>query len=82
MIEISFEINGKKVNPNNLKDALQAAALSSVADSVKKSIGSLRCLEHGQSPKIKVKGKDLANLSFEVSGCCDYLIGKVEKKLK
>jgi len=81
MIEISYEINGRKVNPRNMKDALESAVLESVADSVKKDIGSLICSEHGKAPKIKIKGRNLDNLSFEISGCCDNLIKKVEAQL-
>ena len=82
MFDISFEINGRKVSPNNVKDVLESAILSQVAESVKKSVGNLRCAEHGQSPKIKVKGRNLKKLSFEISGCCDALIEKVRAKLK
>ena len=82
MLDISFEINGRKVNPNNMKDALESAILSQVADSVKKSVGNLRCAEHGQSPKIKIKGRNLKKLSFKISGCCDNLIEKVRAKFE
>jgi hypothetical protein len=82
MIDITFEINGRKVNPKNVGDALEAAVISQVADSIKKTVGSSRCNEHGQRPKIKVKGKNLDNLSFEVSGCCEALIGEVSAKFK
>jgi len=82
VIEISFEINGKKVNPNNIKDALEAAFLNSVQESIRKSVGSVRCQEHGQSPKIKVKGRNLDTLSFEVVGCCEGLIEEAKRKLK
>ena len=81
MLDISFEINGKKVNPNNVKNALDSAILSQVAESVKKSVGNLRCAEHGQSPKIKVKGHNLDNLSFDISGCCNDLIETVSCKI-
>jgi hypothetical protein len=58
--------------------------LSGVAESIKSSVGSIsiRCAEHGQAPKIKIKGRNIDNLSFDVSGCCDSLINKVEAKLK
>ena len=82
MFDISFEINGRKVNPNDMEDALESLILSQVAESVKESVGNLLCAEHGQSPKIKVKGRNLDNLSFDISGCCDDLIEKVHAKLK
>ena len=59
MIDVSFEINVRKVNSNNVKGVLESENLSQVAESVKKSVGNLRCAEHGHSPKIKVKWRNL-----------------------
>jgi len=82
MIDISFEINGRKMSPRNVGNMLESAMLQSVQDSISKAIGSARCSEHGQKPKIKVKGRNLDSLKFEVSGCCDNLIEEVRRKLK
>lgn len=82
MIDISFEINGRKVSPRNIGNALESALLQSVQESITKSVGSARCPKHGQKPKIKVKGRKLNSLNFEVSGCCEQLIETVKKKLK
>lgn len=82
MIDISYDIGGRKINPNNVKDALESAFFAAVADGIKKKIRSTRCLEHNGSPKIKVKGRSLNDLSMEVSGCCSSLIEKVKKELK
>lgn len=81
MIQITYEINGKKINPNNLKNALEKAIFTSVSDSIKKSIGNVRCSEHRKAPSIKVKGRSIEQLSFEVSGCCEVLVDKIKKKL-
>ncbi|MBM7422906.1 hypothetical protein [Spongiibacter marinus] len=82
MIDISFEINGRKVSPRNIGSALESALLESVQQSITKAVGSARCPEHDQKPKIKVKGRNLDSLNFEVSGCCEQLIENVKKKLK
>ncbi len=82
MIDITYEINGRKVNPNSFGNAIEQAVLGQIADHIKKAVGSVRCPEHHQAPKIKVKGRNLDNLSFEVSGCCEKLIEKVTQKLK
>lgn len=82
MIDIKFNIGGRSVNPKNMKGAIEGAILQGVQDSIKKSVGSARCPEHGSSPKVVVKGRNLDNLSFEVSGCCESLIDNVKKKLK
>ena len=82
MLELSFMINGRKVRPNQVGDALESAILRKVEDSIKKAVGAVRCPEHGQGAKIVGKGRNLSKLSFEVSGCCDALVKEVEKKLK
>ncbi|MFB4203984.1 hypothetical protein KBTX_03114 [wastewater metagenome] len=81
MIDVSFEINGKKVNPDKIGDALEAAALKSISEQIKDKLRGVKCPEHGESPKVKVQGRNLDNLSFEVSGCCDALIERVKEKL-
>jgi len=82
MIDISFEINGKKLKPNNIADELESAMLQEFAESVKKAVGSIRCSEHNQAPKVLLKGKSFDNLSIEVSGCCDDFVKKVSYRLK
>ena len=82
MIDISFEINGRKVSPGSIGGALEKAILQGVSDSIKQSVGSVRCPEHGSAPKIVAKGRSVDNLSLHVSGCCQKLIDKVQAKLK
>jgi hypothetical protein len=82
VVDISFEINGRKVSTGNVGDALEAAMLQGVSDSIKRSVGSLRCPEHGKSPKIICKGRSVDKLSFEVSACCQKLTDKVQAKLR
>lgn len=81
MFEISFEVNGRKVRPNNIKNALETAMLKNIQDSVKKAVGSLRCHEHGQAPKVVFKGRSLDRLNAHIEGCCEELIEQVRKKL-
>jgi len=82
VIDISFEINGKKVNPRNIGNPLEKALLEQVEDSIKKQVGTVRCPEHGTAPKIVCKGHNLNSLSFEVSGCCEKLVDAVKARLK
>jgi hypothetical protein len=82
MLDISFEIDGRKVSPNSVSDALEAAILRSVSASIKDRVGNIKCPDHGQTPKIVGKGRSLNTLSFDVSGCCQKLIDSVVTKLK
>lgn len=81
MSNISIEINGRKVNSSNMKNALEKALISDLTDSLKKSTWGIRCASHGEIPKLKVKGNNLDNLSIEVNGCCDALIERVKSVL-
>ncbi|MFY9075653.1 hypothetical protein OZZ08_11900 [Malaciobacter mytili] len=82
MLEVSFKINGKKVNPNNIKNQMEAMILKSIEEKIKKTISSIHCNEHNQRPKILVIGSNFNNLSFEISGCCENIIEKTKEKLK
>jgi hypothetical protein len=82
MIDISFEVNGKRLSPRNVGNTIERALLQSVQDEISRSVGSVRCPEHGQRPNIKARGRSIDSLRFEVSGCCDGLIKMVKRKLR
>ncbi|MEN8250699.1 MAG: hypothetical protein ABFS32_17330 [Bacteroidota bacterium] len=82
MIDISFEVGGKKVSSNNLGGALEKAMFDEVSKGIKKTLSSVRCGEHGRYPKVEVKGRNIDNLSFQIDGCCQPLIDKATAKLK
>jgi len=82
MIDVSFEINGRKVSPNRVSDAVEKAILQEVADNVKKALSSVRCPQHGERPRVKVKGSSLDRLNYVVEGCCQKLIDEAVKRLK
>ena len=81
MLGISFEINGRKVRPNQVADVLEKAILQNLSDSISKQLRNVRCAEHGERPKVKCKGRKLDKLTFEISGCCESLIQRATKKL-
>jgi hypothetical protein len=81
MMDISFEINGRRVNPNQMGNALEQALLSSIKDEVTRKVRSICDPVTGERPKIKVKGRSLDNLSFEISGSED-LVAHVRKALR
>ena len=82
MIDITFEIGGRRVSPDQIGDALRKVALEAVVEGIQKALGSVRCQEHDQSPTVKVKGSTMDDLSFEVGGCCQSLIDAVQEKLR
>lgn len=81
MFNVSFEINGRKVNPKNLANVLEAAVLEQFAASIKESVGSMCCPDHNQAPTVLVQGNSLKNLSIKISGCCEHFVESVRSRL-
>lgn len=82
MIDISFEIDGRTVQPDSMVDALDILFLKHVREKINDSIESACCTIHGKKPSVTVRGSSIDNLSYDVSGCCKEFVEKVKKKLK
>ncbi|CDH44017.1 hypothetical protein [Candidatus Contendibacter odensensis] len=81
MIDISFEINGRRVDPHRMQDALEGAVLQSVKEKITSKIRNIRDQKTGLPPKIRVKGTSIRNLSFDIEGS-EEVIKLVKEKLK
>ena len=68
------------MNPDNLADALMAAVLHGVEESLRARVGSIRDPETGEFPVLVVRGRDLENLSIEVEGS-ERLVALVKERL-
>lgn len=80
MINLTFEIGGRKVDPNNIGDALEKIVLQKVRASVEQKIRDVRDPETGEQPRVVVKGSGLDSLSFEISGP-EALVAEVKRRL-
>ena len=77
---ITFEINGRKVRPDQMKDALERAMLEQVHDQLVRKVGSIRDPENGAAPKLRVTGRRLDDLKIEVEGT-PALVEEVKRRL-
>ena len=68
MLDIRFEVGGKRVNANNLGDALEDMMFSAVADQLRKELSGVRDPETGEFPVVAFRGSDLSNLTIEITG--------------
>ena len=59
MVDISFEINGRRVDPQRVQNALEGAVLQSVKETVTSKIRNIRDQKTGLPPKIRVKGTSI-----------------------
>ena len=82
MVEVTFEIKGKEVEPEGMKDVLDVIFLEHLRGEVRDCLASVQCKKHDGRPKVKIKGQSLDNLTYEVSGCCPEFIEEVEEKIK
>ncbi len=81
MIDVLFEINGWRVNPDSLGHVLGKSVLRTIRTSMRRRLHSVRCPDHGSAPTIVVRGPRLGDLSWEVTGCCQKLIEVVQRQL-
>lgn len=81
MVDIHFDIGGRRVNPGNTRDALDSAMFGAVEVGIRKKLGVCRRPEHGKTPKLTAKGRSLQTIKFEISGCCEGIIGEVKRRL-
>lgn len=81
MIDIEFQLNGRKVRPNDVGNQLEKAIFSQVRDNITGKLRGISDPESGNRPKVIVKGRSLDNLSFEISGS-PKLIEEVKRRLR
>lgn len=81
MFNIDYKINGRNVRGTQFRRELEKAALAEVIKEVKRKVAGIRCRQHGQAARVVAEGPSLTQLSFQVSGCCNSLIRKVQDAL-
>ena len=81
MIDVKFEIGGRRVDPSNMNDAIEAMLLQGIADEIHKKVSGIRNPDTGERPVVLVRGNDLGSLSMEVTGS-DELVRQVAERLE
>jgi len=46
-----------------------------------RKIRDLRCPVHGQPPRLRFQGTTLRDVTIQMSGCCDALIGLANQRI-
>lgn len=81
MVDVSFEIGGRTIRPNQIEDDFQRLILEDFANSICESLRGVKCAVHGEQPRIRCVGRRSDELNVEVSGCCEALITQATNKL-
>lgn len=89
-MKLIYEINGKKVPQNQLnsafgEDELESALAGQIFEKAKqlanRTLRSLKCIEHGETPTVTIKYQGLNEVSFGVDSCCEPLTNRAKEKL-
>jgi hypothetical protein len=67
-MKVTFEINGRPVNPRNARDVMERAILEAIERNVRDKLAGVRDPGTGEFPVVAVRGRSLDNLSFEIGG--------------
>lgn len=73
MLEIHFEVGGKKLDPCFIGDSVTKAVLLRAARQVKRRFADIRIPDSHDSLRILIKGRDLNNLKYELHGSPEVL---------
>lgn len=46
-----------------------------------RKVRDLRCPVHGQTPRLRFQGSTLREITIQMSGCCDTLLGLANQKI-
>jgi len=64
--------------------ATQRSSLEQVAsfrERTARKVRDLRCPVHGQTPRLRFQGTTLREVTIQMSGCCDTLLGLANQKI-
>jgi TIR domain len=68
MLDIHFEIDGRRVRAQDLGDAMEDMIFHALAQHLQETLAGVADPDTGEFPIVGVRGSDLSNLVFEISG--------------
>lgn len=73
MLDIQFEVAGRKLDPCFIGDSLQKAVLLRAARQVKRKFSDIRIPDRHDPLRILITGDDVEHLRYELSGSPEVL---------
>ena len=68
MLEIHFEIGGRKLDPCFIGDSVEKATLLYVARLIRKKFSAIRVSDREDPLRVLIKGEDVDHLHYELEG--------------
>lgn len=82
MVEVNFEINGRKVTLDKFCDALERGVIELPVKHLQRQIRDVRCPEHDTPATIVARRDKAGNLRWDVDGCCSKLNDVVQEIMR
>lgn len=80
-IEIEYKIGGRRVSQQEWERHLREAPTRAAKENVKQKLSGVRCLTHGQSPKVTFR-ETSQGFDVSISGCCGELTERTRRALR
>ena len=80
MLDIQFEIGGRKLDPCFIGDSVEKATLLYVARLMRKKFSAIRVSDREDPLRVLIKGEDVEHLHYELEGSPSVL-DQVRKKV-
>lgn len=68
MLDIRYEIGGRKLDPCFIGDCVEKATLLQVAQLIRKQFSSIRVTDREDPLRVLIKGEDVDHLHYELDG--------------
>lgn len=81
MLRLLFMIDGKKIEPKDLKSDVDVLIFERLVEELDKSLGSVECPEHKQHASLVISGKTVGTVSIVANGCCEAFTKQVQEKI-
>lgn len=80
MLQISFELNGRRVRPADIGDALEEIVVRNIEEKFRALLGDVRDPETGKALRLTFQGSGLKDLSLKIEGP-EAAVAEAERRL-
>lgn len=80
-MKIEHTVNGRPASLDEVVDELSRRAADTIALELERRAGRVRCPTHGAPPTLARAERRGGRNGLAIQGCCDELVGLVERQL-
>jgi hypothetical protein len=87
MVQLTFmlgdqdRISADELSERNPPDPVERIMLLAIRNRIRRRLGRVFCLRHGESPRVIASGPSADQLTFSVQGCCRDLVDDATRVL-